>query len=86
MLTSKPLIIEVAGIRPIIRRQNTDFCEQAPTSVFDSVWHGSFFSRKMRSAPGVWYTGGYYEKIYHFDLRNPSQELSTLYQPNMYKI
>jgi hypothetical protein len=23
----------------------------------------------MRSAPGVWYTGGYYEKIYLLDLR-----------------
>lgn len=21
---------------------------------------------KMRSAPGVWYTGGYYEKIYQY--------------------
>ncbi len=24
------------------------------------------FVRKMRSAPGVWYTGGYYEKIYQY--------------------
>lgn len=27
----------------------------------------------MRSAPGVWYTGGYYEKIYCLYLRNVSK-------------
>ncbi len=40
-----------------------------PISVTPFDWHGSLLSRNVRSAPGVWYTGGYYEKIYQVGLR-----------------
>lgn len=40
----------------------------------------------MRSAPGVWYTGGYYEKIYQFRFENLSQELIIIYHALMNKV